>query len=134
MPKVKPLSMNDLLSAISQNLSAAEILSADVLSDLSVQITKERIRRRMTQAQFAEFLGVSQTMVSKWESQDYNFTIETLCKIAVGLGQTFKATFTPVSSVTPRHIVASSTPNHYTSIVKNRDNVIQFPHPVCMEN
>lgn len=124
MPKVKPLSMDDLLSAISQNLSAAEILSADVLSGLSVQITQERMQRGMTQAQFAEFLGVSQTMISKWESQDYNFTIETLCRIAVDLGWTFKASFASASHATPRHIVASSTPNCYTSISQNRDNVI----------
>lgn len=134
MSKVKPLSMNDLLSAISQDLSAAEILSADVLSGLSVQITQNRIQRGMTQTQFAEFLGVSQTMVSKWESQDYNFSIETLCKIAVELGWTFKAAFLSASHVAPRHIIASSTPNRYTNIAKNRDNVIQFPHPVCMEN
>ena len=35
----------------------------------------------MSQKQFAQFMGVSQAMVSKWESGDCNFTIETIAKI-----------------------------------------------------
>ena len=35
----------------------------------------------MTQAEFAKFMGVSQGMISKWESEYYNFTIETLANI-----------------------------------------------------
>lgn len=134
MPKVTPLSMEDLLSAISENLSAEEILSADVLSELSTQITQERIRRKMTQAQFAELLDVSQGMISKWESKDYNFTIETLCKIAVELGWTFKANFTPASNFASHNVVASSTPSYYTCVTSKKDNIIQFPQPVCKEN
>ena len=36
----------------------------------------------MTQKEFAKKLNVSQGMVSKWESEDYNFTIESLAQIA----------------------------------------------------
>lgn len=32
----------------------------------------------MTQQEFAEYMGVTQGMVSKWESREYNFTIKTL--------------------------------------------------------
>ena len=35
----------------------------------------------MTQKEFAKFMGVTQGMVSKWESGDYNFTIESICNI-----------------------------------------------------
>lgn len=36
----------------------------------------------MTQKEFADHMCVSQGMVSKWESGDYNFTIRTLADIA----------------------------------------------------
>lgn len=142
MPKVTPLSMEDLLSALSENLSAEEILSADILSDLSTQITKERLRRKMTQSQFAELLEVSQGMISKWESKDYNFTIETLCKIAVRLGWRFKALFVSSShsgfssAITSSysHLTTSGSPNYYTGAVSTGSNIIQFPQPLCMEN
>ena len=35
----------------------------------------------MTQKEFAAFMGVTQGMVSKWESRDYNFTIRSLNEI-----------------------------------------------------
>ena len=35
----------------------------------------------MTQQEFAEYMGVTQGMVSKWESREYNFTIRSLNEI-----------------------------------------------------
>ena len=35
----------------------------------------------LTQQEFAEYMGVTQGMVSKWESREYNFTIKTLNEI-----------------------------------------------------
>lgn len=35
----------------------------------------------MTQKEFAEYMDVSQGMVSKWESREYNFTIKSLNEI-----------------------------------------------------
>ncbi|WP_370812708.1 helix-turn-helix transcriptional regulator [Butyricicoccus pullicaecorum] len=128
MPKTTSFSIEDLLSAISENLSAEEILSADVLSDLSAQITKERMRRKMTQSQFAELLEVSQGMVSKWESKDYNFTIETLCKIAVHLGWRFKASFFEENTViNPNYIVRSKQPQYSSPCSSGQfNNIINF--------
>lgn len=40
----------------------------------------------MTQEQFAEYMGVTQSMVSKWESREYNFTIRSLNEIYHKLG------------------------------------------------
>lgn len=79
MSKSKPI--GELFKALSANLSAAEIKSAMVIADISEKITEERISRGMTQKQFAEFMGVTQGMVSKWESSEYNFTIESLANI-----------------------------------------------------
>ena len=35
----------------------------------------------MTQKEFADYMGVTQGMVSKWESREYNFTIRSLNEI-----------------------------------------------------
>ena len=42
----------------------------------------------MTQKEFADYMGVTQGMVSKWESREYNFTIKSLNEICHKLGMT----------------------------------------------
>lgn len=37
---------------------------------------------KMTQKEFVEHIKVSQGMISKWESGDYNFSIKTLAEVA----------------------------------------------------
>lgn len=78
--------MNDLINAISDSLSYGDILAAQQLAKISAMIVKARMDRGMTQKEFASLLGVSQGMVSKWESEDYNFTIEALAHICDKLG------------------------------------------------
>lgn len=77
----KSTSISALFETIISNMSAAEIKTAMVISDVSSKIEIERINKGMTQKQFAEFMGVTQSMVSKWESGNYNFTVETIAKI-----------------------------------------------------
>ena len=48
-----------------------------------------RVDRSMNQKEFAAFMGVSQAMVSKWESGECNFTVETVSKICEKLGLCF---------------------------------------------
>ncbi len=80
---IRPIS--DLLSALSEGLDAADILSSKLESQISLALMNERIYRRMTQSEFAELLGVKQSQISKWEAEDYNFTIEKLAEIATAL-------------------------------------------------
>lgn len=74
-------SLNDVFSLFDGVLSDEEIYVSDLLSDISNTIIKYRLKLGMNQKEFAALLGVSQAMVSKWESEQYNFTIETLAKI-----------------------------------------------------
>lgn len=82
----KTRSIEDLLTALTKDLSAQDILSADITSDIANAITKRRISLGMNQSQLAEVLGKTQSTISKWENGDANFTIDTLSDIAVALG------------------------------------------------
>ncbi|WP_283608323.1 helix-turn-helix domain-containing protein [Faecalispora anaeroviscerum] len=81
--------LNELLKQIAGNMSMAELSKSVVLMELSETIAKKRKEMRMSQTAFAEHMGVSQGMVSKWESGDYNFTINTLSDIATKLNLHF---------------------------------------------
>ena len=73
--------VNKLADAISEALSSSDIIAAKQLAKISSIIVSNRLEKGMNQKQFAELAGVSQGMISKWESGEYNFTIETLAKV-----------------------------------------------------
>lgn len=77
--------VDDLFDLFEPYLSAADVLAAKLQAQVCSAITRERVRRGMTQKQFAEFLGVSQGMVSRWEAGNYNFTLEKIGAIAAKL-------------------------------------------------
>jgi|GEM_PF-349219 transcriptional regulator with XRE-family HTH domain len=58
----------------------------DILYDISTRIYDYRKSRGWSQKKLADILGVSQAMVSKLESGEYNFSIELLWKISKKLG------------------------------------------------
>ncbi|MCR4442713.1 MAG: helix-turn-helix transcriptional regulator [Peptococcaceae bacterium] len=57
----------------------------DIYYQISSAIFRYREKYNMSQKQLAEKLGVTQAMVSKLESGDYNYTIEQLWKVATKL-------------------------------------------------
>ena len=74
------MNINDLLNNAQtsdpfRELSPADKAEADMKAEIALCIHEKRISLNMTQREFAEFEGVSQTMVSKWESGEYNFSI-----------------------------------------------------------
>ena len=66
---------------LTEGLSDTEVKTIVELAKISARIERCRIEKGMTQAEFAAYMGVSQGMVSKWESREYNFTIRTLNEI-----------------------------------------------------
>ena len=62
--------LKDLLSMFEEHLSVADLTASRLLSGLSSTIVKNRIDMGKTQKEFAEYMAVSQSMVSKWESAD----------------------------------------------------------------
>lgn len=78
-------SIDDLFSLFEESLSASDILSAKVNSQISTCITKERLKLHMNQAEFAKHIKASQSLVSRWESGDYNFSVKKIAEIASSL-------------------------------------------------
>lgn len=71
---------------VSEDISAAEVKTTVELAKISAKIERCRLDLGMTQKEFAEYMGVTQGMVSRWESREYNFTIRSLNEICEKLG------------------------------------------------
>ena len=63
---------------VSEGLSDSEVKTIVELAKISARIERCRLEMGMTQKEFAEYMGVTQGMISKWESREYNFSIKTL--------------------------------------------------------
>ena len=79
---------------LSAGFSEEELLARKTLAIIAADIQLKRIELGLDQKQFAKLLGVSQGMVSRWESGVYNFTITTLVNICSKLGLSFKPQIT----------------------------------------
>lgn len=66
---------------------------ADILYNIAIKIFDNRIDRGLNQSEFAKLLGISQSMVSKLESGEYNPTVEQLHKISKKLNLKFDIIF-----------------------------------------
>ena len=86
---------NEMYSLLANYISKSDIYAASVIAKVSAFIINYRNRSGMTQKEFAEFMGVSQGMVSKWESAEYNYSVESIAQIAEKLGYTFDIEFKP---------------------------------------
>lgn len=77
---------NELQALFSSLLTPAELAADKKMALISAAIASWRESKEMTQAEFARFMGVTQAMVSKWESGAYNFTVKTLSEVSDKLG------------------------------------------------
>lgn len=65
----------------------------DLYYEISTAIFEYRVKNNLTQKELASRLGVTQAMVSKLESGDYNYSVEQLWKISQKLDFKFKIIF-----------------------------------------
>lgn len=91
--KKKELPISNLISSLLNDFSEDELKEIYLSSLVSSKISSERMRRKMNQKEFADFMGVSQGMVSKWENGDFNFTLSKISKIFTKLGIDFTIAF-----------------------------------------
>lgn len=78
--------LSDLVAAIAKNMTVAELAKATVNIQIQQMIHDTRLKKGWTQKELAERIGVKQSLVSRWESGDCNYTIDTLIDIADALG------------------------------------------------
>lgn len=97
MSKGAKCSVDDLLNLFSEVLSASDVLSAKLMAQVSAAITRERLKMRMNQKDFAGYLGVTQSEISRWEHGDYNFSLKKISEIAATLDMDIDIRFTKMS-------------------------------------
>ncbi len=96
MSKVKDSdALESLLATLSETMSDEELLLSVIQADISTTIASKRVSLGLSQKDFANALDVSQSQVSKWESGDSNFTLETLVRISLKLGIEMRSPFIP---------------------------------------
>lgn len=81
----KGASISELLEAMAGFLSPEEVVASTVKAHVANQIAEWRISHKMSQQDFANYFGVNQSTVSKWENGDFNFSLEKLSEIACKL-------------------------------------------------
>lgn len=75
----------DILNLFKDTVSPEEAICAGLDAKISSDITEIRLSRNMTQKEFAKAVGVTQSLVSRWESGTCNYNIATLAKIISAL-------------------------------------------------
>ena len=83
----------NMFEFMSEYISKSDIYAAQTIAKISMFIFKRRKEMGLSQKAFAEMMDVTQSMVSKWESAEYNFTIESIAKISEKLNVSFDVEF-----------------------------------------
>ena len=90
---------------------------------IAAAILDKRHDMNMNQNEFANYMNVSQSMISKWESGEYNFScesIEQLRKIGISLSLEDKKFIEKhMKSLEYSYYMSSSTYKVYTSYIKS---------------
>lgn len=100
-----------LLQQLTSNLTDEQLLLSHLQSDIAATIAEKRTASGLSQKELADALSVSQGLVSRWESGDCNFTLQTLVRIAQKLSIKIRSPYSP-----------DRTP-HYHSV----ENIMRFP-------
>lgn len=89
-------------------------------------IAQARRDRNMNQSEFAQFCGVTQPMVSRWESGECNLTLDSWAELSYRLSLPFDPMQTPPYSYATVGVynTASSRPANYKTA--ESENVINF--------
>lgn len=92
-------SLDDIMNIFSDYLNEEDIIYSKVTAKLVSCIIKERKRLSLSQADFANHLCTKQSVISRWESGNSNFTIKTLSKIAAKLDLDLYVNLIPHSDI-----------------------------------
>lgn len=79
--------MGSLFSDV--DMESSEYIYYDTLGKISAELVNYRIKHGLSQAGLAKILGVTQAMVSKYESGDYNISLKAAIELFSKLGVSF---------------------------------------------
>lgn len=109
MKNVERVSLNQMM----QDIPLADIIKNNILSEISTQLIMKRMDSGMNQEEFAKSMGISQSMLSKYENGTENLTAKTIAEILSKLNVTAdllcKPRATVYDSITTRPVVAEPT-------------------------
>lgn len=127
-------SLDDLLNALSQNIKEEDLIYAATTSQIVSFLLKERFKQKLTQKEFAKKLNIQQSVISRWEQGNNNFTIKTLSKVAATFDLDLYVNFSQHREITRinngKYLAISTSPpnSNYKStpkIMSNKSNQIQ---------
>ena len=78
---IKDLIKNAKTIDMFKELPDKEKNEIDLKGKSSAAILNKRYELEMKQSEFAKYMGVSQSMISKWESGEYNFSCESIAQL-----------------------------------------------------
>ena len=96
MNEKKMCGVEDLLSLFEESLNPEDVLTAKLMAQVSSAITNERLHLQMSQQEFAKYIGVPQSLISRWEHGDYNFSIRKISEIMAKLNFDVDFSITPL--------------------------------------
>lgn len=71
----------EFANLVGEYLGKKDLYSIKMKTNMATMIMNVRYAKKMNQSEFAAFMGVTQGMVSKWESGEYNFSVEAIAEI-----------------------------------------------------
>ena len=84
----------DLVEALTKDMSVVDMAQTALHIEISRTIRNARKQKGLSQKDLAEKMGVKQSLVSRWESSECNYTIDTLVEIADALGLSIRCPLT----------------------------------------
>ena len=123
--------LEDLVFALTKDMTAAEMAKTALHIQIQQMVHDTRMAQGWTQKDLAEKMGVKQSLVSRWESGECNYTIDTLIDIADSLGLSVQCPLKPddqVVSTEPENVksdVANNTT--YKAFDFSSARLIRFP-------
>ena len=102
-------SANEVMDTIFGNLPyTAEDRYYEILNNISIAVVDYRVKHGFSQKQLAEMLDVSQAMVSKYESGDYNISLKALVSLLDKLNIRMNIDFDGASAVSEPELKESA--------------------------
>lgn len=90
--------LDELFSLFEDSIDPSDILLSKLMAQISTAITRERLKLKMNQEQFAKHINTSQSLISRWEHGDYNFSIKKIAEIAASLDLDVNISMNNISS------------------------------------